>query len=983
MTAEHTNNLEAAFCLPAKSFRTQDPALMHLQEVLWLSLPQHLRDSADVGMALAEDWLPRSITDRLANRYSLSGDEVRALLGFLAGTHDLGKAELSWQSRLEQSPTAAWLADKALSSGLFGEAQKRCDPTFKPQHSVTSDVILRRQLEMLFPGADYTAICTLTAAAGCHHGVPSNLPYHELLRDDTKLPPLNLHLDRHGASCARVWAALTRDILDRTGAHSALEKIIGAGGVTIMDQLTIAGFVSMSDWIASNQELFPLTESGAHSSSESRAAAALDQLNLTQSWSPEPDRPIPFSQRFGWPENAMLRACQRTAQAAVKGLDDPALVVISEEMGRGKTEAALLAAEEIAKARGAGGLAFGLPTQVTANAMLPRISDWLRSFSTAENQHSLRLAHGRAHLSPEFERLVRHTRAVNAEQNENADDGVIAHTWFSGRKSLLSDFSVSTVDQILMTALKSRYVTLRHLGVSGKVVIFDEVHSLDPYSTAYLERTLMWLAAHQTSVILLSATLDSAVQNRLEQAYARGLGRRQPTAAAQLPSYPQVSATTLEGTQRYDVDTLDEHRRVHLDIIDDNLAFLRRNIEQLTSEGGVVGIVCNTVQRAQDAYRVLSDFWPEETVLLHSQLTAAQRAQIETHLTDQLGKKSSRDSADPSSQRPYRQIVVGTQVLEQSLDVDFDLLVSDFAPVDALAQRAGRLHRHDRPDSDRPSQLRCARMLLRGFTRRGPQPPLFDPGSESIYGGYRLLASAAALNDNFNEGAWCIRHDLYPKVEAVGTGSIAVPSEWGSEFQQAQIDYKQAVKNACRRASAHQISTPGRTNNNLGRALDGAGTLDADRSEEIVAASVRDIEPSLEAILVMQRDGLLYPLPWLAPGQTAAISETQAPPTWLSKLLADSTVRLPRWLVPPYQVDEAIDSLEATRIGAWQSDFRLRGQLVLTIDSDFQGQVLGTHFRFHPYYGFLREEQFNQYKLQEIHENPFADEQEEELYEDL
>ncbi len=983
MTEECAGDLAPAFLLPAKSFRTQDPALMHLQEVLWLALPQHLRDSADVGMALAQDWLPRSISERLANRYSLSSDEVCALLGFLAGTHDLGKAESSWQSRLEHSPTAAWLADKALSSGLFDEAQKRCDPTVKPQHSVTSDVILRRQLPLFFPGADYTAICTLTASAGCHHGVPSNLPYLELQRDDTDLPALNRHLDNHGASCARVWAALTRDILDRTGAHSALEKIIGAGGLTITDQLTIAGFVSMSDWIASNQELFPLTESGAHSSSESRAAAALDQLNLTQSWSPEPDRPIPFSKRFGWPDSAALRACQRTAQAAVKGLNEPALVVISEEMGRGKTEAALLAAEEIAKARGAGGLAFGLPTQVTANAMLPRISDWLRSFSTAENQHSLRLAHGRAHLSSEFERLVRHTRAVNADQNDTADDGVIAHAWFSGRKSLLSDFSVSTVDQILMTALKSRYVTLRHLGVSGKVIIFDEVHSLDPYSTAYLERTLMWLAAHQTSVILLSATLDSTVQDRLERAYAHGLRPRRPAAAAQSPSYPQVSVTTAQGTQRYDVEVLDEHRQVHLDIIDDDLAFLRRKVEQLTVDGGVVGIVCNTVQRAQDAYCTLSDLWPEATVLLHSQLTAAQRAQIEARLTDQLGKKSARNSEDPASQRPYRRIVVGTQVLEQSLDVDFDLLVSDFAPVDALAQRAGRLHRHDRPDSDRPSQLRCARMLLRGITRRGLQPPLFDPGSESVYGGYRLLASAATLSDNLNGEAWCVRHDLYPKIEAVGTGSITVPSESQTEFQQAQNDHKQAVRNACRRASAHQISPPGRTNNNLGRALLGANTLDADRSEEIVAASVRDIEPSLEAILVMQCDGLLYPLPWLAPGQTSAISETQAPPTWLSKLLADSTVRLPRWLVPPYQVDEAIDSLEATRIGAWQSDFRLKGQLVLTIDAAFRGQVLGTHFRFHPRYGFLREEQFSHYKLQEMHDIPFADEQEEELYEDL
>lgn len=977
--------LSHAALLPAKSFRSDDPALMHLSESLWLSLPQHLRDSADVAMALAEDWLPELIVQRLTGRYGLSGAEVQSLLGFLAGTHDVGKAELCFVRKFAFRPEIAWLNKQAISTGLFDEAEKHCDPTNAVQHSAVSDAILRRQLLRAFPTASYTAVCTVTSAAGCHHGVPSGLPLHKLRREAESLRKMNQHLDCHGVECEAVWTALTDDILQRTDAIGALEKIIDAGGLTITDQLMISGFVSMSDWIASNQELFPLTESGSHSSDESRAESALHKLGLTAAWRVDREQQIPFRKRFGWPENASLRSCQKTALDAVAGLDEPALVVISEEMGRGKTEAALLAGESIAGTRGAGGLVFGLPTQVTANAMLPRIEQWLRSFSGPAQRHSLRLAHGRAHLSPEFEQLIRHTRSVNTAQKPDADDGVIAHEWFSGRKSLLSDFTVSTVDQVLMTALQSRYVTLRHLGVAGKVIVLDEVHSLDAYSSAYLERTLTWLAAHGVSVILLSATLDSQTQTRFEQSYMRGFQRsRRPAAktvdSATAPSYPEISVTTARGTKRHPVESLKTHRRVLLEVIDDDIASFQHRIDELTADGGVIGVVCNTVERAQDVFNAFVARWPDETVLLHSQLTAAERARREATLTSELGKHSSRDSDSTSHRRPHRRIVVGTQVLEQSLDVDFDLLVSDFAPVDSLAQRAGRLHRHDRPEVDRPAKLHDARVLIRGAAMAPRRPPEFNRGSEAIYGAYRLLASAAALNDSLHGSPWCIRHDLYSKIEAVGTGSVAIPAGWNEAFQAAEAEHVQRIRDSRSRAEAHQIGTPRKTSNDLSRALLSSDALDADRSEEIVAASVRDIEPSLEALLVMNRAGVLYPLPWLVDGQLTAISETQAPPRWLSIILADSAVRIPRWLVPPHKIDDAIDALEANGIAAWKDDFRLRGQLTVEIDENFHGQLLGKDFWFHPSYGFLKEEQFIRYGLDA---DGFQAEQEDEFYDDF
>lgn len=959
-----------AWMLWAKTRGVSDPSLDYLRQSLWLSVPQHLRDSADVGIELSRTWIPASIHKRLALKNELTAEQVHALIGFLTGTHDSGKVETSFQTQLKHRPDVSWLADQALSALPADARSPSVNPAFNPPHSRVSDAILRRELARHFPSANYRTICTISSIAGAHHGRPSELPMHQEPLGAERLMELNTHLDRHGPVWAHMWSELVDDILERTHAAEALGVVLRRGGLDIADQILLAGVVSMADWIASNQELFELTETGRHESDNSRAAGALERLALTNPWVPTNVETPPFRRRFGWPEGSQLRSCQKVAIESVQHQQDPALVIICEEMGRGKTEAALLTAEVVAGNQGAGGVAFALPSQVTTNAMLPRISHWVESLEQKEShaQHSLRLMHSNAHLSHNFEDLMRHTRSIN---DGSEHGGVIAHQWFSGRKGLLSEFTVSTVDQVLMMALQSKYVALRHLGLSGKVVIIDEVHSYDHYTRSYLERTLTWLAAQGVSVILLSATLASSVQAQLENAYSQGLElkkaksskRSKHKCTAAQPSdtftFPSVSVTTAKGTKRANVEAEQECRNIVLTSIDDSLDSLVAVLHNHLTDGGVVGVVCNTVARAQQAFIALHQFYGDDVVLLHSQLTVAERSRLESQLVNDLGKHGRRDPDDSHVQRPHLRIVVGTQVLEQSLDVDFDLLVSDFSPVDLLAQRAGRLHRHKRPETDRPKELRSAQMIIRGLdTARitDDAAPTFEPGAEAIYGTYLLLATANALKEYIDRSPWCIRHNLYPKVEEVYSQTQDVPLMWHEKFVKAHDEYELLAEESQMRASVFQMCTPLQAESNLSKALGVSSRLDADNNDLKASASVRDIQPTLEAILLWEEDGYRYPLPWLlSPGEEQApLSETQPPPREISRLLAESVIKIPRWIVPEYKIDDAITELEGYGIAAWQSDFRLKGQLVLHINRDFTGSVLGNSFMYIPAIGFVR-----------------------------
>ncbi|MEI3101043.1 MAG: CRISPR-associated helicase Cas3' [Oscillospiraceae bacterium] len=429
---------------------------------------------------------------------------------------------------------------------------------------------------------------------------------------------------------------------------------------------------------------------------------------------------------------------EEVIRAAEESLS-PGIYIIEAQMGQGKTEAALAAAEIFASKWRCDGLFFGLPTQATANGIFPRLERWAEG-QTEAAQLSIRLSHGMAMLQKDYRELFHGT----ASQAEDENKGIFVHPWFEGRKqALLSTFVVGTVDQLLMAALKQKHVMLRHLGLAGKVVVIDECHAYDAYMNQYLERALEWLGVYKTPVILLSATLPAERRARLIEAYHGKKFAQQPDDWRDSRAYPLLSYTDGETLRQVHIPVDSPDREVY--VVKSEMDRLTAMLKDSLSGGGCAGVIVNTVAQAQSLAKKLREQLPEYHIMLaHARYTMADRMKREEELLRRLGKKSEAGERDGL-------IVVGTQLLEQSLDIDFDILATQLAPMDLLLQRIGRLHRHGTRDC--PQALREARCIVCGFEEK-------DSGSQQIYGRWLLERTAQLLPEKLN-----LPGDISPLVQ--------------------------------------------------------------------------------------------------------------------------------------------------------------------------------------------------------------------------
>jgi len=280
--------------------------------------------------------------------------------------------------------------------------------------------------------------------------------------------------------------------------------------LTVQAQILITGLVIMADWIASNTEYFPLFKAYTTEPSVQRLQLAQQKLHLPAYWSPEYaylDDDI-FKMRFGFTPNIV----QQEAVELASNIGDSGIMIIEAPMGVGKTEAALAVAEVFGYTAGSGGIFFGLPTQGTANGIFPRVTDWAKSVSD-DMAVSIGLAHGDAGANELFSSFC---------SNTDDEQGLQVNAWMLGRhRALFPDFVTGTVDQALMAALKKKFMMLLHLGLAGKVMIIDEIHSYDTYMSVFMNDLLAWLGTYKVPVILLSATLTGKKRNEMLSAYCR------------------------------------------------------------------------------------------------------------------------------------------------------------------------------------------------------------------------------------------------------------------------------------------------------------------------------------------------------------------------------------------------------------------------------------------------------------------------------
>ena len=453
----------------------------------------------------------------------------------------------------------------------------------------------------------------------------------------------------------------------------------------------LSGLVSLADWIGSSTEFFryrdPLDFSPRDywlNVAQPKAREALHTLRMTPS---KPNQTANFATLFKakWPPSSAQAHCGEFELPA-----GPMLVFIEDVTGSGKTESALLLAQRMMVAGKGRGLFVALPTTATANAMYERMAECYRRLFVTDAEPSLALAHGRGRLHEGFRAsILPKSAAESAVRGEIETVQAACAAFFADdrRKALLADVGIGTIDQALLGVLPTKYATLRQLGLASKILIVDEAHAYDAYMSREVERLLTFHAGMGGSAIILSATLP----RRMKEQYARAFrgGRHADGVALRCDAYPLVTQIPMRGAiTETPLDTREDLKRsVAVTRIQDCDEALER-VAEAAGKGAAVAYIRNSVDDAIEAFEALRAKGLEP-ILFHARFAMTDRLAIEGKALEIFGKKGTPD------QRKGR-VLVATQVVEQSLDLDFDLMVTDLAPVDLLVQRAGRLWRHQR-----------------------------------------------------------------------------------------------------------------------------------------------------------------------------------------------------------------------------------------------------------------------------------------------
>ena len=955
----------------------------------WLPLWLHLLDTAAVAEHLAGRWLAPTTRDLVERELSGSAsdlspaEEFRLLASWIAGVHDIGKCTPAFSCQVGK------LDDRMKEAGLSHEPVDPLERRKVP-HALAGQLILEPWLEDEHGWRRGPAMA-LASVVGAHHGIPptraaltNELSGHEHLLGDNE-----------------AWTATQRELLDLVTARTGAEPLLPHWAQRRWSQpflVELSGLVIVADWIASAETYFgllALDDDGARllapDAHARRADAGLSRLEIPAPWRPRDDGADADSllaRRFDLPAEARATDVQADALKAARAMELPGLLVVEESTGGGKTEAALMAAEVLAARTGRAGVLFALPTQATTDAMFSRELSWLERIEEAyaaggaPSDFAVQLLHGRARLNEETRPLrrrgyeirdrllgplggrgddvprptgigwdeeeARSGQAAGAERRRRADLAILS--WFNGRKkAMLSDFVVTTVDHLLFGAMRSPHLAMRHLGLSRKVVVVDEVHSYSTYMNVYLDRVLTWLASYGVPVVLLSATLSEARCTVLVDAYRRGLrlaaGERvskRPAPETVRTPFPCLVAAGRERTEV--VPTSASGRRSTVRVRRLTRDALVPLLTESLADGGCALVVRNTVRRAQETYELLRETFGEDVSLNHARFTIRDRLAKDADLLRRFGPPRARPD------RPHRAIVVATQVAEQSLDVDFDLLVSDLAPIDLVLQRMGRLHRHERR---RPVRLTTPTCYVDWLPATASDDPVVEAGAKAIYGEQDMLMSAAALDRVLGgPGVVTVPDDVHDLIEAVYGADAPVPPRWQGAVARARETHAEEGRKKHDAAQGFLLNEP----EQAGRSTSLIGWLHtaASDSEEKGRAQVRDGEDSLEVILLeLRRVGgqeELRTLPRRSGEPGLIIPTDRVPDPKVVRAMVMSAVRLPASLSNARVIDKVIHELEIRVVPAWQDDRDLQGQLFLLLE-DGRAQLAGTALEYSPFTG--------------------------------
>lgn len=784
----------------AKSSRESDS--------LFLPYAVHTLDTMGIASVIYNKNFSSFTRQWLMKTMDLDDELVEQIMLFLAGIHDIGKLQISFQQMIcgnidnyEIEENNWWIAKARELNNL--KYDSHCN------HTRVGAAIL----EQLKVGNN-----VIRQIVEDHHGRKKGKKSLKLLN--------NYAREIGGNSLeeiSTIWKRVVEDIRNIAGLESydLLEKV----SWEVFFFLT--GFIEVCDWIASNEKYFPLIESYSELEGwdeNRRVKEGLKGVNIALPWTSNHFMmdDSDFSECFGG--DMKPRPFQQAILDIGNYEENIGLVICEAPMGEGKTEAALALSDLLAAQCGSGGLFIGLPTQTNTNSMFSRIKSWsFHEAAMGEAQYSIRLANGKARFVDEYNKL----RYPKDEENR-----LYIQKWAdTSQLAMIPNFVVGTVDQLLMGALKYKGVFFRHVGLVGKIVIVDEVHMYDSYMQTYLKRILNWLGSYNIPVILLSATLSVDKRQSFFEAYIKGMQKDEyyeVNFPKQDTVYPKITYTSnYEIKTRYVTQTaMNLSVSVKHVPSDFNLAEF---IQNKLSDGGCAAVIVNTVRKAQEIGSLLNEVLPADYVvqIFHAQFIQEDRTKIEKDILRRAGK-------DSTAKERKKYVVVSTQLLEVSLDLDFDLMISEMASADSLLQRMGRLHRHRLHDHIRPEQLQVPEFYI--FDH---QPDEWGKGTKEIYSRWLLWRTLKYLPKKVN-----VPQDI-PAIVEKTYSQIFGEEMINQKAKEWHDDYERKNQSLEGQAKTFGLS-PADLDFNVETAIE-ASMTDEDESG---MQAVRNIRDTIEVILI-------------------------------------------------------------------------------------------------------------------------------------
>ncbi len=781
-----------------------------------------------MALHLWDRFLSESQRLRIAEGMGLSGqgERARRVVGLCAGLHDIGKVSgFQFCSRHGSSGLSGGLA---AGRGVMG--------AYRVGHDVAGGHAVEEVLRALGLAGegDVRVVRRLSEVVGGHHG-----RFHRL---EGGVPPAFLG-DAAWAGQRVAHAAAVNEALGGVGAPEVFKApaaVLVTGVVILADWL-----VSQEDYLRGRQGALEPVLAAHFARSQQDAPRLMREAGLAR----VPLRRKDFAQAYGiaGDPNPLQRSVIEELRAAVGQGRRGGILLVTAAPGDGKSETALEAERVLSEVFGTQGYAFLLPTMATSDQMHQRVARTLARQSGEDA--GLTLVHSMAWLNSAYAESDLDSQAVLTCEGDELPRGggrveadMRPQRWLRGSKRpLLAQFAVGTIDQALMAVLPVRHNALRLLALSGKTFIVDEAHAYDPYMQVLLGRLLNWLGAYGVPVVLMSATLPASVSDRLIKEYLRGADpycenvSKDTSFSAPYPGWLYVDgesgrATAISEARRGEQSRA---RSMRLDVVIEpvvhgkaggarsRMAVIERLLQPLSGAGqGTVLVVCNTVGDAQETYLRLREKFDRrghrqdgEVQLLHARFPADVREARTRAVTDGLGR---------GGPRPLRRIVVATQVVEQSLDLDADLVISDLAPLSLLLQRAGRCWRHENHwaqhgypgGRSRPGWADAPRLVVLDPIAAGGQVPQHWG---EVYSEYLLTTTSRTLH-GIEGGAIAIPEDVQGLVEAVhgdskeyqwdspgGRTQEAFTAHLGREMAERSMAGLRAIKRAWSVAALHDL----------------------------------------------------------------------------------------------------------------------------------------------------------------------------------